>query len=88
MGNLLVRINTPFALIGVGGAYQMRGYVAKKLERTDHRVSGYTRLTAPVTDVLGITGGYTLTKNFSKNKTDQSYDYIRHMGQIGVEIKW
>jgi hypothetical protein len=74
--------------IGVRGgvAYMMRDYFDRSAgnERTDQRITPRIEVRYSITDWLGVRGSYALTRNFS----EASADYTRHLGQLGVEATW
>jgi hypothetical protein len=69
-----------------GVAYMMRDYYDRDVgdERTDQRITPRVEIRFGVTDWLGLRGSYALTRNIS----EASADYTRHLGQLGLEATW
>jgi hypothetical protein len=66
--------------------YVMRDYTERSsdMERTDQRVTPQLDVRYGFTDWLAVRGSYALTRNMSQD----AYDYIRHLAQLGVEATW
>ncbi|MEE8409309.1 MAG: hypothetical protein V3T05_06875 [Myxococcota bacterium] len=67
-------------------AYMLRDYVkrASDDERTDHRITPQASLYYALTPWFGLRLAYAMTRNTSQD----DFDYVRHLGKLGVEASW
>lgn len=67
-------------------AYMMRDYVHPDatVDRTDQRITPHLSVGYAITDWFGVRASYAMTRNISQDE----FDYIRHLGKLGVEASW
>jgi hypothetical protein len=67
-------------------AYVMRDYTKRAAlnERTDQRLIPQLTLRYSVNEWSAVRASYALARNFS----EEAFDYVRHLAQLGVEVTW
>jgi hypothetical protein len=80
---LSARLRLAELSIALGASFEDRRYDAST-QRHDRRVTADASLHYDLGSSLALVAGYAFTRNRSKNP----YDYVRHLGHGGVEASW
>jgi hypothetical protein len=67
-----------------GVRYAYRRYASSSDQRLDQRISPHVRASYDVSDTVGLFASYA----FVRNRSQAFYNYSRHLGGAGVEVRW